>query len=480
MTATVLSVLFHHEDERLSSDISVFGQIIFSKCKTETYPEGTEKPVMEEFESGTVLYDSRVSFLRNYGSLRHTIIHECVHWYIHKKTFLLAQQMKQAQIGIKCLMSGEIRSYEQSDDAWFLEWQANKIASKILVPEILLKEKTSDFLLSERLDNPGTADIYLFRGIIKKLAMFFKVSEQVIRIRLSECGYEIVNGVYDYCNGKLLQEYTYKESAIRNFETYSIPAEDLIIESMKNLQLNDLLKTCKFVYSDSHVVLNHPKFVYEDKENKKLTEYARMHMDECALKFTLDVRTDMGGKGFYRECILCRGFSQGLKPECKFDISANKDNISKAEAIITKGKNEIKLIKCVDEFSFANTLKNLQKECDIKVEELSEKSCISTRQIVRLRKEDDDYEDSDEKQADNQKEKTDELCKPELSTVIALAIGLNLPENVAFRFIAASGHNLVLGKKEHILYKFFISDYCWMDIHECNNMLIENHCKPMF
>lgn len=38
-------------------------------------------------KSGTILIDPRVAYIRNLGALNNTIIHECVHWHIHRKAF---------------------------------------------------------------------------------------------------------------------------------------------------------------------------------------------------------------------------------------------------------------------------------------------------------------------------------------------------------------------------------------------------------
>ncbi len=88
----------------------------------------------------------------------------------------------------------------------------------------------------------------------------------------------------------------------------------------------------------------------------------------------------------------------------------------------------------------------------ITVEALAERSGISNRQIIRLR--------------------TGETEQPELDTIVAIAIGLDIPEDVSNLLLEVAGHKLLAYKEEHMLYKFFLSDTCEMSIQECNEMLI--------
>ena len=443
------------ETRHLSSDLHIFGQILFEKSKTEVYLDGSDIPIMEEFCGGTILIDDRVFFLRNYGSIRHTVLHECIHWYLHRKTFLLAKFLRQAESGFKCCISGHMQSHEQSNDAWFLEWQANKIAAKVLVPEKALKQKACQYLAEQRELFPSLADVYLMKNVVKMVADFFSVSVQVAQIRMLECGFSLAVGAFDYCDGRYLKPYAFKKDSLAENETYTIGCQDLIIEKLKNSELSSLMDNTQLIYSDSHLVLNSPKYV----ENKKLTEYARLHLDECAIKFSSDMNGNRKGEGFYRECILCRGFNGALKVQCTFDNLANADNIAKAKVIKQQQRHINHLIDCIKRTSFTDTLKSLMKVQKVTIEELAELSRISDRQITRLR--------------------TGESERPSLGTVVALAIGLDLPYDVSILFLETAGYSLQIYTNENILYKHFLADYCNKTVKECNQILEDNGFKAL-
>ncbi len=425
------------EKRHLSSDLHIFGQILFETSKTEVYDK---HPMLEEFQAGTILIDDRVFFLRNYGSVRHTIIHECIHWYLHRKTFILAKLMKQAESGFKCCITGHMQSHEQSNDAWFLEWQANKIAAKVLVPEPVLKSLKFEGSMADS---------------VKKVAAFFGVSIQVAKIRMIECGFNLAEGVFDYCDGRYLKPYAFRKDALKSDETYTIGCQDLIIEKMKNPELGSLMDKTQLVYTDSHLVVNCPKYV----ENKELTEYARMHLDECAIKFSVATKTGHNCTVSYRECILYRGFNGSVKAECRFEEEANKNTLSQAKAVLQHERHVNELLDCLIATSFTQTLINLMKKQGIKVEDLASSSRVSPRQITRLR--------------------TGETENPELETVIALAIGLDLPHIVSMEFLKIAGYTLRRTTSSHMMYDFFLSDCCILSVNECNQMLIAKGFEPL-
>ena len=448
-----------YEKRHLSSDLSIFGQIFFAPSETETYPDDSVTPIIEKFQKGTILIDDRVFFLRNYGSVRHTIIHECIHWYLHRKKFLLAQCLKEAGSGYKCRITGEQQVKEKSNEAWFLEWQANKIASKVLVPQIPLKMKFNEYLRAERELRPGTANVYLLGAIMKRLSDFFGVSLQVIKIRLEECGLSMARGLFDYCDGRYLKPYAFKKDSLKENETYTIGCADLILETMKNPELGELMRNAQLVYSDSHLVINDPRYIEQKEHGRELTEYARLHLDECGIKFTIETTTSTKGTNYYRECILCRGFTGALKAGCKFDGISNKDKVAQAKAIKQHQREANKLMDCIIKSSLTASIINLMKEKKITVETLAERSSISDRQVTRLR--------------------TGETEQPELETIVAIAIGLDIPEDVSTLLLEVAGHTLLAYKEEHMLYKFFLSDPCEMPIKECNEMLIANGYEPL-
>src|SRR5699024_2241611 len=80
----------------------IFGQIYFSDSITKIYDMRTDTYKKVKVKRGTILIDPDVFFMRNVGSLNNTIIHECVHWELHKRFFELERLYNQEARGISC------------------------------------------------------------------------------------------------------------------------------------------------------------------------------------------------------------------------------------------------------------------------------------------------------------------------------------------------------------------------------------------
>lgn len=84
-----------------------------------------------------MLIDPDTFLKRNFGTKRNTIAHECVHWVYHRRYYIAANRLGNKQsiayrepagIGYDTLPK------KWSDEDW-MEWQANNIAPRILMPK---------------------------------------------------------------------------------------------------------------------------------------------------------------------------------------------------------------------------------------------------------------------------------------------------------------------------------------------------------
>ena len=75
-----LTVIAH----RISKDTSIFGQIYFSEADAVLYDKDSDTEKLERVRPGTIIVDPDVAFQRNLGAFNNTIVHECVHWDLHK------------------------------------------------------------------------------------------------------------------------------------------------------------------------------------------------------------------------------------------------------------------------------------------------------------------------------------------------------------------------------------------------------------
>ena len=89
-----------------------------------------------DIEEGTFWLIRMYSLCAISASVNNTIIHECVHWDKHYKFFELQKLINPELTSISCAVVEEYKKGAGglSEDLAWMEWQANAIAPKILIP----------------------------------------------------------------------------------------------------------------------------------------------------------------------------------------------------------------------------------------------------------------------------------------------------------------------------------------------------------
>lgn len=439
----------------LSIDCTVFGTILFDDCSIEVFDKGT--PQVKNFSKGTILVDPQVFYLRNVGSFFNTIIHECVHWELHKKAFELERIYNKDANKIKCLTNGNIKSASSDNSKSFIEWQANSITPRIQAPKEMLLKKFKEYCI--KYDATTTRSLLLnsIEQIIDDIARDFNISRQSTKIRLIECGVNIARGAFIYVDNHYIKPVAFNKNSLAENEIFAIGIEDLIIQGMYHPKLKGLIEKGKLVYIDSFLCINNLKFIKKyDLGYYELTEYARQHIDECCLKFDIKISGRANSNYLNKECILCRDINTGLKYSVEFNKGINDDIILQIEAILENGTLINEGLDCIFN-SLSKSLKALMKWVDISEAKLSDKSGLTEKTIQRIR--------------------TEQSINPHLSTIIALCIGLELPYKVSLAFLDKAGLSLKTNSTENMLFNFFISDGCNFDIYQCDELLRAKGCN---
>lgn len=295
----------------ITKDASVFGQIYFHDCKTDLYDKSTNELVNTLVKGRTILVDPKIFFQRNLGAVNNTIIHECVHWDLHRKAFELERLYNNSAARIKCQVVGGLKENINEATDW-MEWQANSLTPKIQMPIDMFKLKASEFIrtFSKRLDTVNIINV--IEPVIDALSTFFCVSRLAAKIRMIDIGYEEAIGTFIFIDGRYVKPHKFSKGAIKSNQTFSISAVDAAIQSFLNPYLISIGETGCYQYVDSHFVLNHPKYLkYDENDFTVLTNYARNHMDECCLIFDLVIKSGCKER-YHSECFLNRDESSNI------------------------------------------------------------------------------------------------------------------------------------------------------------------------
>lgn len=436
----------------ITKDFSVFGQLFFRDCETEIYDEDNDRIVVEKIMGKTIFVDPKAYFLRNLGAVNNTIVHECVHWDKHKKCFDLERLYNKEASRIRCQVVGGIKDSSPSDTDW-MEWQANSLAPRIQMPLNQFKNKAFEYIGQYQKELNVTDLIDVMEPVIEKLSQFFGVSRMAAKIRMVDAGYEDAIGTFNYVDGQYVCPHTFRKGAISKNQTFTISVDDAIYQCLVNPSLYKNMKEGKYLFVESHLCLNDSKYIgkYEDGRTR-LTDYARYHMDECCVVFDLILKSvNDYGEHYYTECVLFRDVDSGLIFEAQFSLDANEDVQKKAQELSDYNKDVMNIIKEIHPGDFGYSLKALMKWSEVTVEQLAEKSLISTKTLQRMRNAS-DYQTT-------------------IGTVIALCVGMQLPPPISRKFLDTAGFTIRYSSEEQMIYEFIIDGYYTHSIHECNALL---------
>ena len=186
------------QEVHITKTCSVFGQIYFSDCEIQYYDDDAREYKPLAVKRGTILVDPNVFFMRNVGSMNNTIIHECVHWDLHKKFFELEKLYNKEARSISCQVQEGIRPEKNRTPLDWMEWQANALAPRILMPIRQARRKIEELIEKNKriLQTENMADI--MESVVFELSDFFEVSKQAAKIRMIDLGYTEAIGVFTY------------------------------------------------------------------------------------------------------------------------------------------------------------------------------------------------------------------------------------------------------------------------------------------
>ncbi len=230
---------------KLPEDMDTLGVTAFQTQKVTVTDEESGEALTWRFPRGSIVVDPDVMWERGLGSFQFTLAHEIYHWFAHRVHMAFIDIM------------GKPDDYEKIKG--HLESQANGAGARILMPGFAVREKYREEL--ERLSEDGSEDTDSYELAVAACAAFFYTSKTAMRKRLHELG---------------LHEESRSPAVRRRLDIVEMFTQYIEDETFRNL-----LDAGIYRYLKGYVVRNDPKYIQGDS----LTEYAREHLNECALTF---------------------------------------------------------------------------------------------------------------------------------------------------------------------------------------------------
>ncbi len=375
--------------ENITKDASIFGQVYFQDV-----PE-------KGISSGTIVIEEKLLQLRNIGVVRNTILHECVHWELHRYALELAR-VKKEKLSVLSTTSN-VGTQNLSDILGWMEWHAESITPKILIPKKMFIQKA--WVIRKRLLESSQIqdELDIVERWIDELAFFFGVPRSSAKVRLAECGFDIVKGAFIYIDDKYVPAHKWKDGYLENTQTFSINLIQLGMQLLIQPNLKSFVETGELIYVESHLCINDKKYIsYDLAGNPFLTDYARHHMEECCVVFDIISKTQSGSS-----TALTLLLNRDADSDIQFTISYSKDNNEWVEKIDAHVADTMEImLKLQGLNNFGSALTEVMKWRDVRNQELADTSYLGLKAISNLR---------------NGK------TEPKLESVIAICVAMKLP-----------------------------------------------------
>lgn len=403
---------------------NVFGKVFFDDAVTIVRDSNTGLAMVKQVKMGTILVNDSPFGVADPHILNNTILHECVHWLLHRPAFQLAKVWNREYAATACRKLKIEGSAHRWTSLELMEWQANSLAPRLLMPDWVTKFITNEWLLRYE---PLSSNLRMERTI-DQLCRYFDVSRQMAKIRMKELGFEGAEGAFAY------------------YETrrYNIGFDNAVREASRNPLFWKAIASGFYTYVENCFVVRDRKYIYRDQDGVlRLTTYAISHPDECCLSFVFQRSTQSMPYGMFRKAKDDEIFIAGseLSPTAFKKTTQTVASISQSLPL-----------------SFGDTLSAHMNRKGITLDQLAETSLLSRRQICRY--------------------KTNAYPKISLQTVICLCIGLKLHPLFAFDLVKKAGYSLI-DTTEHTAYKIILTSMTTSSIHECNDCLKQLGLRPI-
>lgn len=189
----------------------IFGKTYFGEETVTVYDSILSREEREiTTRPGTMLINPNVYFMYNIGTANNTVIHECVHWDRHSRAFELQRLLDGGSSHISFEIVEKYEGIlEDSPTLKWMEWQANQLAPRILMPAEMTKRIYGDFLEENYQANPLRRYAENVQDVVRRVVSYFQVSMIAAKLRLMELGFEEVHGIFIYCDGELMPPFAF-------------------------------------------------------------------------------------------------------------------------------------------------------------------------------------------------------------------------------------------------------------------------------
>lgn len=428
------------EFREITQDTSIFGRIYFE--------DDTEQGISEK----TIVIDSNLEKIRPSGTINNTIIHECLHWILHRYSVELEKGSAD--------IIAQISTTEEAVETDWMEWQVHSLAPKIMMPKGMTQQFLKVKFAELKVTRQVKAMIDIIEDLIKATANYFGVTIIAAQKRLVEFGIEEARGAFNYIDGRYVPAYSWQRGFLGVDQTFSIGLKDLSKLLSEHQSIKNRLAEGGLVYIESHICLNDSKYIALSEAGiPKLTYYARTHMDECCLVFEKSNHNQGSSKVTFTN-VLNNSAELSITPSFKYPANDRNLDIESRARLLGELSSELRQALKELPYDFGGALTYLRKYRKLTNQSLSDLSLLSVEYISKLQ--------------------NNHIKEPSVQTVVALCIAMSLHFQLSDELLKRSGRSLrSLSMDEDMLYNLMIMSSSDYTVEDCNQILLENNLPPL-
>ena len=433
------------------ADKTVMGQLYYNYGEAHLLDD-SGKTYAQIIRPGTILVNQ--DNCTTAATRNSTIAHECCHMYLDRWFFLL-QMMTGRKYTPYSSRRRENRRYHHKNDA--LDWME------------LQCEKLPAYLLLERNDVIDYVEARLkqcnwkktpenIRAIVDGLAERYEVSYQMAKYRMIELGYCEAGGIRNYVNDMVIPDHGCTWLWPAN-TTFTISAKDAALLAASDSEFERVICSGRYRYVEGHFCLNTDKYILRDYYGKPhLTVYARCHMEECCLGFTV------GGRYRRTEYAVSKVARNKTEPvtdkyRAAYRLVAepgSSEYEKENQAMVDDGLLWLEFYKNIPD-DFAEMIKAIMKRKGITQENLSFELGVDRKALLNYLNQD----------------------RPSVAHVIGICVALKVPYFISMEIRGAAGIKL-RSTEQDFLYRQFLLNAENLTVSRCEDILKQHNEKPLF
>lgn len=433
------------------ADKTVMGQLYYNYGEAHLLDD-SGKTYAQIIRPGTILVNQ--DNCTTAATRNSTIAHECCHMYLDRWFFLLQMVTGRKYTPYSSRRRENRRYYHKNDALDWMELQCEKLPAYLL----LERNDVIDYVEARLKQCNWKKTPENIRAIVDGLAERYEVSYQMAKYRMIELGYCEAGGIRNYVNDMVIPDHGCTWLWPANM-TFTISAKDAALLAASDSEFERVICSGRYRYVEGHFCLNTDKYILRDYYGKPhLTVYARCHMEECCLRFTV------GGRYRRTEYAVSKVARNKTEPvtdkyRAAYRLVAepgSSEYEKENQAMVDDGLLWLEFYKNIPD-DFAEMIKAIMKRKGITQENLSFELGVDRKALLNYLNQD----------------------RPSVAHVVGICVALKVPYFISMEILGAAGIKL-RSTEQDFLYRQFLLNAENLTVSRCEDILKRHNEKPLF